>query len=485
MRGVRLLGLLHVWLAIAAGAAAQDQTIIVDQPLKYCGAASSYTLKDFNEAKAEDLIKAALGKPPDPTTYYIIHATEFVPDRMIVSEEHWYVDHQPWTQKSAFWFFRDSRQFKHFKEQRIFGSARVGMIYLFVNVPTYASRNSLDDVAAFYFEKRKADSPGDLAKTKTRLRDDLPPDAENRALAQANARAARAPSAGTPDQYLVSALEAERYFVALAGHRGDITDEFPLVDNANGATLSGLSPTLATTGAYDSLSKLFYRIDVTKKLPAPVQNLKELAQVAFGGQAATPSRLGVKVEPSSVCAGRPISVDHLPSDLLVKSLIAAASDDKPPTERTKQLFDNEGRYWWDVSFALPLDFRTDVTIDVDAGQVAAKKVEKGDLFAVINLGMPRDTKRIQWQLVPTFVYGMPITGKPLDHHLVGFTIGLNYVQLLGGVRFDRRQEVGTTVENGTPVGVESSPAGGKWDHQWIWGINIPVHTVVGLFSKKK
>jgi hypothetical protein len=117
--------------------------------------------------------------------------------------------------------------------------------------------------------------------------------------------------------------------------------------------------------------------------------------------------------------------------------------------------------------------------------VAAKKVEKGDLFAVINLGLPRDTKKIQWQLVPTFVYGITITGKPLDHHLVGFTIGLNYVQLLGGVRFDRRKEIGTTVENGTPVGVESAPAGDKWDHKWVWGINIPVRTVVGLFSKKK
>ena len=132
---------------------------------------------------------------------------------------------------------------------------------------------------------------------------------------------------------------------------------------------------------------------------------------------------------------------------------------------------------------LPLDLRRDLSIDVDGGQVAAKSVEKADLFAVVNLGLPRDTKKIQWQLIPNFVYGIPITGKPLKHHLVGFTIGLNYVQLLGGVRFDRRQVIATVVENGTPVGVEATPPGEKWAHEWVWGINLPVQTVVKALKK--
>jgi hypothetical protein len=98
--------------------------------------------------------------------------------------------------------------------------------------------------------------------------------------------------------------------------------------------------------------------------------------------------------------------------------------------------------------------------------------------------MPRDTKKIQWQLIPSVVYGIPVTGKPLKHHLVGFTIGLNYVQLMGGLRFDRRQEVTTTVENATPVGVEQTPPGEKWEHKWVMGINIPVARAAGLIKKK-
>jgi hypothetical protein len=519
-----------LWLALAGNAAAQDQTIIVDQPLQLCGPASRFPLATFDEDKAKELIEAALPKPtppqqlPDPTTYYIIHATEFVPGRMVVAAEHWYVYYKPWQQKSSFWWFRDSRQFKHFREQRIFGSSRVAIIYLYVNVPTYSSRDSFDKVADFFLAQRlKTELEADAAADKelassntgmtaaqrlagvqarraervrdleTSLKDELPAQAEQEAATRAQARAAAARKAAvTPeaqrafnesqDLHLLSALEAERYFKALSEHRAAITDEFPLVDNETGETLKGLSPTLATTGSYESLVNLFYSIEVTKKIPAPVQNLKAAIKLAFGGQAATAQRLGVTVQPSSVCAGRPIVVDHIPSDMMVKALVGAESDTSP-SERSQQLFDNEGRYWWDVSFALPLDLRRDVSIDVDAGQVAAKDVERADLFAVVNLGLPRDTKKIQWQLVPTFVYGIPITGKPLKHHLVGVTIGLNYVQLLAGVRFDRRQEIGTTVENGTTVGVETTPPGEKWEHKWVWGINIPVNTVVKMFTK--
>ena len=270
------------------------------------------------------------------------------------------------------------------------------------------------------------------------------------------------------------------YFKALSQQA--TSAELPIVNRDTGETLTGLSPTLATTDTFKTLANLYYKIEVTKKLPAPVENLKAVAKLAFGGEAGAADRIPVDVHPSAVCAGRRIDVEHVPSDMLVKSLVGAEGE-KAPTERSHQLFDNEGRYWWDVSLALPADLRRDLSIDVDGGQVAAKSVEKADLFAVVNLGMPRDTKKLQWQLIPNFVYGIPVTGKPLKHHLVGFTVGLNYVQLLAGVRFDRRQVIATTTENGTPVGVEGTPPGEKWEHEWVWGINLPVQTVVKMLKK--
>jgi hypothetical protein len=221
-------------------------------------------------------------------------------------------------------------------------------------------------------------------------------------------------------------------------------------------------------------------VSVTGKTPAPVENFKNAARLAVAGQSEPQARVYVKVEPTVVCAGGHMTVKHVPSDLVVTALTHDAKDQE--VQRSRQTFDNEGKYWWDVSVALPLQSRRDLTIDVDAGQIAAKQVDKTDLFAVVNVGLPRDTKRLQWQLVPGFAYGLPLTGKPLQHHLVGLTVGLNFVQLLGGIRFDRRLQVAAAVQNGTLVGVESSPAGGKWERQWVWGINVPVKTVVDLFK---
>jgi hypothetical protein len=230
------------------------------------------------------------------------------------------------------------------------------------------------------------------------------------------------------------------------------------------------------------LNTLYYKVAVTKKTPAPVTNVKDLVKFAFAGQAGDQSRIYVRVESATVCAAEDMRIKHVPSDMAVTALNKNAKDEE--VQRSKQQFDNEGRYWWDVSFALPLESREDLSITVEAGEVAAKKVEKTDLFAVVNLGLRRDTKKLQWQLIPSFVYGMPITGKPLKHHLVGLSFGLNYVQVIFGRRFDQITEVSTTEQGGTPVGVESTPAqGDKWTKDWVWALNFPVGSIVKLFTK--
>ena len=98
----RLVGALGLCLALASNAAAQDQTIVVDQPLQLCGTSKEFPLSTFDEVKAEALVKAALGiKEVDRTTYYVIHATQFVDRRMVVAAEHWYVYYKPWQEKPA------------------------------------------------------------------------------------------------------------------------------------------------------------------------------------------------------------------------------------------------------------------------------------------------------------------------------------------------------------------------------------------------
>jgi len=303
---------------------------------------------------------------------------------------------------------------------------------------------------------------------------------ERRAAAAAK-REPSTPASSDPEVETIVQLETERYLKAFGDGNKQFADEVAFINQDTGEALVGLSPTLATGATFASLNSLFYRVSVTKKTPAPVDNLKNAAKLAFAGEADGQTSLYVKVPDAAVCAGANMTVKHVPSDMLVS---ARHKNKDEEIERSKQLFDNEGRYWWDVSFALPFESHDDLTIDVDAGEVAAKKVDKADLFAVINLGVLRDTKKLQWQLIPSFVYGIPITGQPLKHHLVGLSFGLNYVQIIFGRRFDRVTEVSTTTQNGTPVGVESSPAqGDKWTRDWVWAVNIPVGTVVKLFTK--
>jgi hypothetical protein len=471
------------WLLAGGLASAQDQTIIVDRPLDACATALPVTSATLSEEQAAAVIRAALRiNDPDPNAYYIIHATEFVPGRPTVAEENWYVYHTGWTNRTTLNWFTDARRAKRFTEARIMGSARVGLVYLYVNVPAFETTSARSRIADHFRRQHTATPLDDEARRRLieRLKGGLPPEAEQRAASEA----AKAPRGATPgaDAELVVQLETERYLRAFGDGDKAISDEISLVNEDTGEALVGLSPTLATAGTFGPLNTLFYKVGVTKKTPAPVDNFKNAVRLAFAGQADGQTLLYVPVRNASVCAGADMHVKHVPSDMIVTALSRNAKDEE--VQRSKQQFDNEGRYWWDVSFALPMETHEDLTIDVDGGQIAAKKVEKTELFATVNLGLPRDTKRLQWQLIPSFLYGLPITGKPLKHHLVGFSFGLNYVQLFVAHRFDRVTEVSTEVVGNTPVGVEASPAEGeKWTGKWVWGVNIPVQTVVKLFSK--
>lgn len=410
MNGKACLAAALVCALASTAAVAQDQTIVVDQPLKPCASTAHATL---DEADAEAVIARAL-ETADPHTYYILHAVEFNKGRMTIAQERWYVYYKPWRARPPLWWVIDSRLAKHFPETRIFGASQVGLVYLYINVPTYETQNAVP----------------------------------------------RAPD------------------------RPEVTqrEELTFTNSATGESLVPLSPTLMTTASFQPLSTVFYRLEVTKKEPAPLQNLKSAARLAVG-QAAVSKRVFVSVnETASVCAGRLVAINHVPSNVLVHALMKDGSEER---EVGHQTFDNEAKSWWDVSFALPLQTRNDLTVNVEAGQIAAKKVQKADLFAVIDVGVPRDTKKVQLQLVPTLIYGMPITGKPLQHHLVGASIGLNYVQVFGGARFDRREQVVSSVEGNTPTGSLVTPSGDRWTKSWVWGLNIPVQSVVNLLKNAR
>jgi len=256
------------------------------------------------------------------------------------------------------------------------------------------------------------------------------------------------------------------------------------VEDQAGRRLIPLSPgPVWIDESFRPLSLLAYKIEVTAKRAQPVQNLADVLSIA--GAQAGPGEAGLKLQdravPTDLCGTLHFPIRHQPSDVKLSASVEKGGQAVPLGSRT---FDNERRYFWDVSFALPLRSREDLSIDTDAATVTARKVEKTDLFAVFNLSpVPFDTKRAQAQMVPRLLYGIPITGKPLQHHLVAVALGLNRVQAFVGFRFDRRQAITIGQEAGVPTAtLGGSPAGNKWDRTVVYGINLPVSTVRQLLG---
>jgi hypothetical protein len=242
--------------------------------------------------------------------------------------------------------------------------------------------------------------------------------------------------------------------------------------------------------SFGPLASLNYKIDITKKVPAPIQDLQGIASIVFKGQGAAQFKVPIQLDTVSVCGGKAFEVTPLPSDMTVSAQVNAGTKANPSTkELGKNTFDNEKKYRFDFSFALPVKSFNDLTVSSSDLTVTAKNVQKQNLFAVVDFSpVPFDTKKANFQLFPVFMYGLPITGKPLDHQLLAAAIGLNKVQFFAGIMFNHdrsitgAQSVPPGSSSGTITG--SGPIQDRWSRKFTYGINFPVSAIKDLLTKK-
>ena len=248
-----------------------------------------------------------------------------MPGRAIVAEEHWYVYHAGWEKKPWYRWFTDSRQVKRFKETRILGSAHVGLVYLYVNLPAYRTPESRASLVEHFRKAHAGDlQPASDTERKERqerlanllesLKGSLPDQDERQALESVKRAQSDRQAVSDPDVELIVQLEAQRYIKAFAAGDRTIANELALVDKDTGEELIGLSPTLATTATFASFNTLFYKVGVTSKTPAPVENFKNAGRFVIAGQSGAQTRLYVEVANAAVCAGGHMNVKHVPSD---------------------------------------------------------------------------------------------------------------------------------------------------------------------------
>lgn len=246
-----------------------------------------------------------------------------------------------------------------------------------------------------------------------------------------------------------------------------------------------------------------YTVSIEKKVPAPIQNVLDLAGIIFGAKATGSEPDGR----SSYWGGRMLLLKDIPADLTVQSNIAflpsremvTKSGGEEPAKQTQQpksyskVYDNEGRYHWDVSAGIPLKSFKDVTYDVEGTQVTAKEINRLNAYGFLNLFLnPKgvDTKGEEFYKTPHLVLGVPISGKPLDRPFVGLGIGFYKPKvkfnLFGGIVFNRVREPQTLANGQTATEAQlQADLQTKWVRKFIFGINLPIKQFKEALTPKK
>jgi hypothetical protein len=240
-----------------------------------------------------------------------------------------------------------------------------------------------------------------------------------------------------------------------------------------------------------------YNVDVKRKTPAPIQNIIDLAAIIRGGVAALATR-------PSFWGGRLLILQDIPADITVQSNIAFVQDARaaggngndPQTQQPKQyskVYDNEGRYHWDVSVGIPVKSFKEVQYDVEGGQVTPKEVNRQNAYGFLNLFLNHrgvDTKGDEFYKTPHLLLGVPISGKPLDRPLVGLGMGFYKTSfkfnLFGGVVFNRVRDPRTLAAGQTATSAQlESDLRTHRVTKFVFGFNIPVKQFKDALAPKK
>jgi hypothetical protein len=163
---------------------------------------------------------------------------------------------------------------------------------------------------------------------------------------------------------------------------------------------------------------------------------------------------------------------NVPSDIAVTG--KATVDSKGETaDLGTHTFDNEGLYHFDVSVGLPLKSYKDLATDAATGTLQPKAITRDNLLALLNIYLkPVDTKDTKSIRVNP-VLGVAVAKRPLDTLVAGVSLGLVQVQFLAGYKWVKPQ----AKED------EELDANAKRIGSWIFGVNIPVRTVVATLKK--
>jgi hypothetical protein len=204
-----------------------------------------------------------------------------------------------------------------------------------------------------------------------------------------------------------------------------------------------------------------YRAIAKPKLPINVQRLLGLLKLATRTQAAedtTAAILGF-----GVYDGLPV-----PCDLTV---FGAHVGPIPVGFGNPITYDNEGKYFWDASVAVPINKITLLDYDETDGTFTPKVINKQSIYGCIDIyPFPVDIKEgTQRWFVPRAMVGIGMTGRPGENFLLAGAFGIKEFQVF----------IGSAFANQRVLKPGADPANGanytqRYASRLAYGINVPV-----------
>jgi hypothetical protein len=264
---------------------------------------------------------------------------------------------------------------------------------------------------------------------------------------------------------------------------------YVLLVQLNAANLIG-----GSSPDYSVLYTPNYDVTVTKKTPANVAHLYALLQTytggATGGTGTIQSQLramnlAAPPPPNAVWGGGVLNIQYRPSDILIKSTFRiepAGSDQRLADDIT---FDNEGPYWWDVGFAIPIKKISELKLDSTSGTATPAKVNGQNVFAVLDGYLrPVDVKGGGFTAIPHPIGGVAFAKQPLSRILVGGAWGPKASEIYLGAMFVKQPILSGNGSCGSASGASLT---GRYHYcsQFTIGINLSVSAIASKLGAPK
>jgi hypothetical protein len=235
-----------------------------------------------------------------------------------------------------------------------------------------------------------------------------------------------------------------------------------------------------------------YDLTISKKTPANVAHLYALLASYTGG---TTSQSGISnknfaldlvdTTPYFVWGGGVVNLQYRPSDILIKSTFHTQSNDSDQKLADDITFDNEGPYWWDVGFAVPVKKISELKLDSTSGTATPASVNGQNVFSVLDIYLrPVDVKGSAFTAIPHPIAGIAFAKQPLHKILVGGAWGPKVSEIYAGVMFVKQPNLSGSNSCGSPSGT-SFTGGGHFCAQFTIGINLAVSSIISKLGAPK